>query len=388
MQEKSKPLFHSNLRRLARTFLNVSASVVAMIATNSMAQAQGGAFVPEQNASMPYYFSGTNARAYGELKLLPQPQGFNQPYSLAWSKFYIGGHLVDEWFWTPNPDVLVSNKVVRYMFDSTQFTHGQPLEIKIEGGDTAGQYYMANGSTTVQNIARIWQNPDFDESAATSAADVVELKLPPLGIHPIRYYGNIEEEYFLARVKDSIIYVVQHGDKWHHALGTTTFPVILDSNYYDARQILNGSGFPPYNSSLMPPVNVLFAEWCEGGKRPPPSFDKALSPYRNSYGNTIENQAVIANAVCISTISLSARAHKFFEFISEGSTVLQTVDEMVKYANNLPGSLQILCQDEQTGVPRPQNRPEDYTIYGDTSTRIKTVYTGDQGNSVGWYRKL
>lgn len=45
---------------------------IALAATNGMCHAQpAGAYVPDFNVAMPYYWSGTNARAIGNLYVYP-----------------------------------------------------------------------------------------------------------------------------------------------------------------------------------------------------------------------------------------------------------------------------------------------------------------------------
>lgn len=98
----------------------------------------------------------------------------------------------------------------------------------------------------------------------------------------------------------------------------------------------------------------------------------------------------LANTVFVVAESSRYRAECLMDKLTEGMTVNDTVEWMVDHAKNHPfGKLALRCKDNLPDpYPRSQDKPGDYTIYGDTSTRIKTVYTGDQGNSVGWYRKL
>lgn len=241
---------------------------------------QPGIYFPAPGSEPPHYFSATNARASATIvPYQTNPQGYT--------------YVEDAYLWLNNeivyhyhqpegepPPMSVGLGVV---FDSTHFTHGSYLTVKATYVDSHGDAYEASSGGPVKNSAVIAAFPDksgYPQQAALQA----KYYLHDPWVGNVTVGGSFAPQDFIdALVGSSIVFYAGHGNTsifqcgkfwigqgghpfetyvkpmgsveyWDSGDPTSVRTLPIESN----RAAQMGTGYPPYNSTNIPPITLAF----------------------------------------------------------------------------------------------------------------------------------
>jgi hypothetical protein len=356
------------------------------------------------NNPMPYYFSGTNCRAMGSLGS-PTVEGWPTIMNL-----YVGGELVAHWdsfegmegpafmqskFGGGGPKYPSIPRGLRAMFDSTHFAPGSTVAVFFEAWTNLG-YFSATGSAVVKNSILLSQHPEplIDPDTALVVGDLIQpnfhrdLSLYRNGWSPFDFiYGMAERTVIFSSTHGTNTefyagkkFYDADGDPWITTLRpnggiTSHAPTHPDWLYsvgigpYRAAQM--GTGYPPFNSSGQPPINLAFILSCSTGAED--EFIEFLRPYINYYAGALEDQAFTGFAGSLFAIDHYDIARAAFASLTAGKTVLDA-------------KIAVLALGKLCGEDNHVMTSGDMPIYGDPYTRLHSVYTASLAPPVGWFR--
>lgn len=177
-----------------------------LLPCQAMPQAQG-ALVPDYGITMPYYWSGTNCRAIGNLYVLPPPTGGGAAFFTD-AALLIGSQVVRTW---SHGDTPYQQVMLAVMFDSTHFLHGTNLAVSILGHDNYGREYFASNTSVVSNSARCWTFPEFMEIAGGAGGDIARDMLEAMNYDASHECGFWDRQTFCDNLSGSVQYVNSHG---------------------------------------------------------------------------------------------------------------------------------------------------------------------------------
>jgi hypothetical protein len=186
---------------------------------------------------------------------------------------------------------------------------------------------------------------------------------------PSRFYAG--QEFYDGEGTEFATHVYPYGYDRYDIVGHPTWLEGVGVEPYRSPQI--GSGYPPYNSTGNPPLNLAFIMSCATGAEQ--DFIRFCLPYYNAYGGYLEDQAFVGYTPSIYIRDMASMATAFWGMLSAGR-ILREARSAVLELNLNP-----------VGRSSPYNET-DIPIYGDRYLRIESVYTGDDREPVGWYRSL
>jgi hypothetical protein len=332
---------------------------------------------------MPFYLSGTKARASGWVR--------TSRGHLTEAKLSIQGQLVASWSYDGGPNVVFENSQA-VMFDSSHFPAGSDVEVRVWGRNSWGDTVEASDAARVKNRI-VGFNKRHWAFYPPGGNGVAALLNEMAGSNYQSYTSTFGWD--KAQVRQNlhnpgIWYVHSHGETglWHQTdVESTDEPEAFWVNnpepwsYAHGRDMWNGEGLPPFNSTEHPYVAFALCDWCESGIRQ--DIQVLLYPYLDAYSTQITDQALIAWPGCIFVNDAYNRIWWLIRPMRQGKTVDQAV--------------QILLQGN-----RLENHPvrihswfnlvdttDEILVIGDKYTRVKGVYTGNNMTSAqSWYRKL
>lgn len=366
---------------------------------------------PTHHGPIPYYFSGTNSRAYHGAHVTPPSKGFTR------FEFLIGGTVIDAADYpAPDPGGLYVYEVYpRMMFDSTRFADGSSVEIKLKVWTDDGGYYENAWTATVHNKASLLGRYDMDinplawnagSGVYTQGTDEwiglshVADRLTPMNYrisHRITQLGWDKNDMFDSLADCNVLYIHTHGneakfwtDKNDYWYSYPNPPLISPENAYPSstsgdangfvllptRQYAIGEGFPPINSGNVPSINLAFIQTCESGRTN--SFAEAfLWPYRNYFTQGYllpENQAELGYEIPFERDQVEDVTKAFWDFVLRGKSVYEA---------------RAMAYEVYSGSNKPGSAPEFLRVWGDFATRLKTVYTGSYVTfgTGAWFRR-
>lgn len=352
------------------------------------AWAIGFALIPAANAAvncqvlaygaqMPNYFSATYCHASGSFA--------STDGTIVWAALSIGGTMVKEWpessfngFGPPVPTGLSA------IFDSTHFSDGQSVQIKIEARDSLGHYGYAQASAPVYNRGTAYGRNDFETTSggagtpaavgAMQAANyAIEAHVTTIGWTAAQILADIDPA--------TAFYVNTHGefdgsnpyftsDLDEVSSSENIYARFVDPEVLSVRQAAVGTGTPPRNSGS-PPVTVAFVDACVTGSVN--EFAAAfLWPYQTENGWTVD-QSEVGWSIYTKISATTATQERFWDCLADGYTVDYARDEaLVVYAS--------ITGDTVTADTMP--------VWGDFATTFHGVYRGinDLNPSTNWYR--
>ena len=352
---------------------------------------------------MPYYFSGTYCRASGDATVDLPPVGYWEPAYFVESKLWINGTLVKHHIGADAGSMYVYEYA---LFDSTHFSANSSVNVEFQAMDDYGRLYPpsqpASGSAIVLNRGVSFDRHDFSQLVGGSGGYMAWMKLGPT--HYDRLYINDYHWDYHSILNNlgnaGILYINTHGnsDPSVHLTDTDEDGGLSDfvfgrflsnydpcHNYFQWRNTLNGSGYPPFNSTHNPPTNLFILEACLSQLTD--DFKKILCPFDNAYGDQMADQAVIGWTDLEYIDQTSFRAQLLFNRMRDLKyTVFEAVDSLIQYSaahwdiSHQSGPWQYCTANHR-------NITFDYlTISGDPYMRPFAVYTGDFDlPSTGWY---
>lgn len=361
---------------------------------------------PTWNTSrpLPFYFSGTNCRAFFRVSASSNMGS----RGLANIYMRIGGEQVGYWhFEIMDPNNPMSVGTVGYVpyrfFDSTHLSNGT---VTVECEATA---YLANGqesepeigsfSTQVKNRGLAYEHADpgitpdpapyiaarlaemnYTTSVATEPWNAQTYLFDMANSNVSSYSGHGSPHSHV----DGILLSQPYNTIWNGGAGTPGNP---QYSYLNWRQMQVGSdALPPFNSSANPPLNFLFVQCCRAGQDP--DWKRALFPERNAYNqdaNLSENQAVWAWVPYISMGDMKVTSMVIWPKLAAGKAVGASLIEFGQYLINNPSSFTVW--DTYPGPSRHMVWT-DAVMFGDPATRLRTLYTGTTIPPVNnWYQQ-
>lgn len=348
-----------------------------------------GAYVPGYGNPMPYYFSGTNCRAQGEVvaDFGPQGQVGYIVYAALTLEDSAGEITVDSYLDTGEPHL--SHVTLAASFDSSHFPHGALVPVRIRAWDQFNREYFSIGVTETVNRALLYNYPFLQ--AGSYGASEAQSHMSDRNYDLSTKLDNAwTRESLIADLETcSLLYVATHSEpkkQWNPPPPGITYPLWSDPpddpNYLDLRMEDVGSGLPPLNSTQEPPIWFFWLDSCLAGGTN--AFNSALWPGNTIYDPPNTNQCTLANAVGVPIVELEVRADEIWEQLAEGYTA--------HYARSwLGASAEAL--NLHAVVPAPQGdiwrrwQTYDMRLWGDFTTRVKTVYTGTNTIPAGWFRQ-
>ncbi|HTQ10624.1 MAG TPA: hypothetical protein VMI31_11170, partial [Fimbriimonadaceae bacterium] len=150
---------------------------------------------------------------------------------------------------------------------------------------------------------------------------------------------------------------------------------LMDAGLESRRIDQIGSGAPPFNSTGNPPVNFVFLQACDCLQSAP--WMKFLYPYAFQYGSYLEDQAVLGFACAVRLGEYWNEAGTLFSDLMSGMTVDNARTDLLSSGFHNADNDALL---ELRDVP----------VIGDTHTRTRTVYTGDNSSpgTPDWFLPL
>lgn len=326
---------------------------------------------------MPNYFSGTNCRASGNGQI---------PGAVYSAYLKLNGELVAsyEHIWS-EPFVNTAN--LKVMFDSSHFPDGTTVTVRLEINGYDSGPYIKTGAAVVRNRAMFYEDPD--PAASPDGSLVMHNLFNNSGYSRLLQNGGSwsESAYFSSLDGSNFAVLCGHGTASSHETGTSDS--ITPSEYESVRMSQVGIPVPPTNylppfNYGAPPVNLLYLIACKFGMTS--DFTKCLWPHVMAWGGPFqENQSALAYKPSLVVQQLSLHAELVGPLLRQGQTTLVAVEQFDAYLDLYPGVLR--CWDHVTGAKRDMQEG-DLVVYGDTKTRVKSVYTGTNVEPLGWFRPL
>lgn len=150
--------------------------------------------------------------------------------------------------------------------------------------------------------------------------------------------------------------------------------------YETERQVYHGTGFVPFNSTNIPPVNIFIVEACSSGVDD--GFVGILWPYVDFYSQTMENQCVIGYNGSV----LAGHTRYRVMMILDNLAAQKTAAQARSYAVSKFTEEGVKIRTLSDSTYRTIDRLSDVPVYGDLNARMKGVYTGSAALAIqGWY---
>ncbi len=328
--------------------------------------------IPQDGSPMPNYWSGTNCRASASCDLIVEPIGE--------AELWLNGELVYYWHWLDS-GYAPWNKSVKVMFDSSHFDNETPVSVtfKVWGFSSGWLYSYTSSAPLIKNRLMMFEDP-----APPTPDPVPTVNSLMSGKHFYMWTEDgpnwSEGTYFGILFGSTAVFAAGHGAPAVHTspVGTGMVP----AQYLYWRESMNGSGLPPFNSTVYPPVNFCHLVACNCGDTI--NFRKVLYPYYMGWGGPeLENQALLAYTVFTSQSHRAKNAELIWQKLAVGWTARATLYWMEN--TWLP---QHAGQDP---IALPMSDVDDPPVWRDAwigdfnlicgpdggAMRLKTVYTGN-----------
>lgn len=406
--------------------------VGSFISAFSNSQISGaGAWVPGPGQQMPNYFSGTLNYATGIVVCSALDAQGNQDW-FTHAELRVGGEVVDQYDWPIGEGAKPWNVPLGCTLDSTHFPPGTLVEVKILGDTHSAIHFEATGAAIVKNrivgfnrtdfvgqppgpisiyadgagtVRSQMNNTNYDLNCpsrnpgwspatllnvATSSGELENCGVLYLNTHGTSasnpwpnqyYYDSFASDIGASNGSDPLFYqfAIVPG------LGWNIPPYNYDTQNFESwRAIVNGSGYPPFNSSSNPPVHFLFLDTCWCGCCN--DFVRIFAPYYDAYGNWVQNQAYQSWSVSTYAVMTYKSANGIFSRLKQGATCLTARNQMVlasKFSNDPASSTYIKVYVPTGAYKLTEN--VDCPLWGDQLTRIKGLYTGSDGFETNWH---
>ncbi len=356
------------------SFRGVLVAALGSLAIFAQAQWSYGIFVP-QDGPMPNYWSGTNCRASGWAQV-------GEPIFAA--ELSLNGEIVNSWECDPEdvPPMVFSLKA---MFDSSHFANGTTVEVtfSVFTFPTGWWEISSNPDPVVKNKLMIFEHPDPEIAPNPSYTVNVQMSGKNYAIF-LQNGGNwFEADYWNALNGSSAVFYGGHGttnDHWD------SLDFGMDAGEYETKRTIQiGSGLPPFNSTGAPPVFFCHIVACGCGNTN--NFKTVLYPYYMGWGGPyLEDQALLAHRYSVYLAEYYGIASRIWMPMSTGATAYRAVAEFSQYITDNPDEYHTEQNNQlRSMVPSDLNLvcgPDNGTM------RIKSVYTGTNVASIGWYRPL
>lgn len=351
--------------------------------------------------TLPNYFSGTDSRFSVSTGIFGNNIGYN------WFKVTMtcnGESLSHEVTLTyPNNLYYNQHANISAMFDSSHFPDGATVTVTAQVTDVFGNYYAPkSASTSVKNKVLIAEHPDLIDGAETTSAEFIGQNY---GQNLLDNGFWTPSAYFQQMNGCNVIYGSVHGNVDEHASGNYPSATAPDRVYtgavsyspprspnYDVERASQlGTGYPPFNSTSQPPIKFMFLYACLCGSTN--NFIRACWPYDNYYGEWGAygpwgvNQSVVDYFVEANTADAGRTAHHFMGKMLGGYLAEDAIAAVI--AASATETIQV----SDNVSPLVWRRPvrDDFRVWGDPYTRVKTVYTYDSSapsanSSARWIR--
>lgn len=332
----------------------------------------------KQQWPVPSYFSGTNARGYG----LAEATYFDT-LGLHRVRMLLNGEVVYDQTYDPfDPNDPLSAGVRRIpevcIFDSTHWSPGSVVEVKIEASEYSLSYGIgptltASYSAPIKNAALASEgiNPILEPDGAPAAAQAhFQMNYASTLVNDSPYdvaaYDNMTQW-------KNLIFVNSEGGAVTYDMGdglTSASPSNAspsDFGWLQHRTFNNGFGLPPFNTWQCP-VNFADLEVCHAGDQL--AFETILFPYSDAYGHYEENQAVWAYTCFMKGATTESLTEDLYGLFQQNKTVGQVMLDILPLRQGKADA-----SDDGGQTYRDLALP-DLGIVGDLHARLKGVYTG------------
>lgn len=281
-----------------------------------------------------------------------------------------------------------------FMFDSTRFRPASTITITITAIDNlGGTGSYTTSAVPVKNCAYISEHPDAGGDPVGVVVNDVNLRYltygpdgdwTPMdfinglaGMNLVAYAGHGTPTYFFAAHvwsdpdTDYPTYVYPFGDDAY----VGGHPGWLQQAGVEPYRIPQmGVGFPPFNSTGQPPINLATVISCGTGQCQ--DFIRFCLPYENAFGYWLEDQAYTGFVPSIYLKDEGGITKVLYGSLSGGNTLFRARNDLLNAGfSSVP----------EGGDPGHLLTLSDVPIYGDDRVRIATVYTRDYRDPAGWY---
>ena len=380
--------------------------IVILASAIGSAAPQGFAWTP---TTVPLYYSGTNCRVNYSARA-------GSGERLREIKLVIGGEDTKSVIWGNTGQVKTG--IINVVFDSSHFANATNPETHINVkwdkliNGTWVQQPDANdlGSTSivVKNKTLICSHADFPGPGGISSF------LTGNNYFTDQHFPNwTAQEHFDCMAGTNSIIISSHGYSgetnngvirgrynvsgieqyvrsagyWQESLTWTGWVPGYDEERA-AQMAPAPTNFPPLNDTRNPPTNLLWIYTCHTGEDS--SFINCLFPYWNAYNfptdvGMFENQAYVGFMPGVKIANYPTE-RALLHLMDEKRTVFRTRADLISESSDytiapfidpgLPGN---------TIIWRELNLA-DMPIYGDETTRLHGVWTGNNVSVTGWYR--
>ena len=364
--------------------------VMALCYTIYAQVSQPGIWVPGYNEQMPRYWTGTLNLARGAAV---SNGGWIQKAEIyIWGAGSSAGTPLKSWEndvegWGP------MGKSLEVTFDSTHFSDGQVVFVKYRALDMQlfgfwPVWLEASGFVVAHNKSYTYEHHDADDWPNSHGAARADTALSGMNYvnHTRHSSGWTSQTVQNDSYDAAVLYFNTHGGSSEIAMDDNT---LLSTGIVEPlRNQINGTGNQPFNSTGLPYTTYVHIDACTAGINS--TFGKWFHPYVNAYfpsglGGVVD-QAVFGYSDLTYWGDRENMADLYWSYLNAGNTVGAMRNHLVAFCKkyeDITGSIYIRIGVEQG---RSIGSIADCPVYGDPHTRIKTVYTGDSGAPVGWYR--
>jgi hypothetical protein len=273
------------------------------------------------------------------------------------------------------------------MFDSSFFSNGTDVTVKVEGWNQHGGYATASQSVVVKNRIVAFNDTEFEETAGGSGSAELFQHMAGLGYGWEEPGPGWTSDNVSARLQNpGIWYVNSHGGSDLHATDVPDdafFAQGPNMYAYDyARESWNGTNLPPFNSTGDPYVAYAQLDACCCGVNG--LFQTVLYPYFDAYDNqNIVDQAVLSWPGDVYISEAENRVWWMFGAMRYGATAWAAAAAMI--ATNSNNNHRVRIHTTTNLV----DSWEEVKLQGDPFTRIKTVYKPSHlATGLTWYRNI
>ncbi len=328
---------------------------------------------------MPNYWSGTNCRASGWAQI---------GEGIYAAELSLNGEPVETWI-APDPEILPLSVGLKVMFDSSHFSNGTEVEVtyRVWGLWSGMHEAKSNPDPVVKNKLMMFEDPDTSDDGPDPVPTVYGLMAGKnYAMHAEDGHFWSSDDFRAAMWGSNVIFFSGHGAEAHHT--SPINPWMTHAMYQSERTAINGTGLPPFNSTIYPQVNFCHLVACICGRTD--NFKKALYPYYMGWGGGyLENQAVLT----FTNFSQTVQRWKNSELIWEKLALGWTVGAVRAWLRDvwLPSNPGVIKMSNDTSPTWRNATISDWNlICGEDqgAMRLKSVYTGTNSPPANWFRSL
>lgn len=340
----------------------------------------------------PKYFSGTNCKVWGLGKANDPPAPWPELFLTRQILKLNGETVFDKSY---NEEDFREEIAATITFDSTHFADGSNVTVEYSVTDNFNRTYTDTATVPVKNQAMCAQAGDY-RSIPGGAGDVdfiTRFGLTNYTTSKMIHLWNSNDYFSMMRGKNVVVFNGHGTHSSHFASDSLTvgsgeeiFPYSYSpplGGYiqgYDQRFDHMGEDAPPYNTTEVPPVNLMWHYACNTGHQP--GFVRVLWPFISQFDPPLTNQATVTFKHWVLIAECRSITNELCRLLLQSDETVGRAIQLMSGNVALPAFI----MESPTSFPR-RMQEDDVLLKGDQFTRISGVYTHSNDKHTTWFRQ-